>query len=208
MNDSELNELLRRARVPERTGEEWNELQADTVRRLNHGRGKVDGLALRGHALAARAHPPLHRIARWSVGLATACVLFILALNHWRTGRVEPHNDLANAQKLFSELSALFPNQLEGVVFDGSTPRLVLAEQTSTSRGTPLFVRLCGAQGCQRVITFSDRRVLLNGVSCEVLMDARGHVIVTGERFAWSSGEASSSTGGYRIEAAALAGAL
>ncbi len=198
MNDSELNELLRRARVPERTDEQWSELQADTVA----------GLALRGHALAARAHPPVKRIALWSVGLATACVLFVLALNHWRAARTEPNHDLADAQKLFSELNALFPNQLEAVVFDGSTPRLVLAEQTSANQGTPIFVRLCGAQGCQRVITFSGRRVSLNGESCEVLADARGHVIVTGERFVWSSGDAASSPGGYRIEAATLTGAL
>ena len=168
----------------------------------------MDGLALRGPALAARAHPPVNRVALWSVGLATACVLFVLALNHWRADRTEPNNDLADAQKLFSELNALFPNQLAAVVFDGSTPRLVLAEQASANQGAPIFVRLCGAQGCQRVITFSGQRVSLNGESCEVLADARGHVIVTGERFVWSSGDGSSAQGGYRIEAATLAGTL
>ena len=208
MNDSDLNELLRRARVPERSEHAWKELAGDTVRGLNLRRDQVDGLALRGHALAARAHLPGKRIALWSAVFATACVLIALALNHWRADRTEPNNDLAAAQKLFSELNALFPDQLEAVVFDGSTPRLVLAEQTSQHKGTPIFVRLCGAQGCQRVITFSGQRVSLNGESCEVLLDARGHVIVTGERFVWSSGDEPSAQGGYRIEAAMLAGAL
>lgn len=208
MNNSELDDLLRRGRVPERSEQEWKECAEDTVRALNLRREKVDGLALRGQALAARAHLPGKRIALWSAVFATACVLIALALNHWRADRTEPNNDLAAAQKLFSELNALFPDQLEAVVFDGSTPRLVLAEQTSQHKGTPIFVRLCGAQGCQRVITFSGRRVSLNGESCEVLVDARGHVIVTGERFVWSSGEAASSQPGYRIEAATLAGML
>lgn len=199
MNNSELNDLLHRARVPKRSEQEWKELAGDTVRALS---------LRRGHALAARAHSAVKRIALWSVGIATACALFVLALNHRRVDRIEPHHDIANARKLFSELSALFPNQLEAVVFDGSTPRLVIAEQTSANKGTPLFVRLCGAQGCQRVITFSGQRVLLNGESCEVLVDARGHVIVTGEHFVWSSGEAVSSQHGYRIEAATLEEAL
>ena len=117
-------------------------------------------------------------------------------------------NDVAGAQKLFSELSEMFPNQLEAVVLDGSTPRLVLAEKTSENKGTPLFVRLCGAQGCQRVITFSGQRVLLNGESYEVLMDARGRVIVSGDHFVWLSGDGAPVHRGYRIEATQLEGAL
>ena len=222
MNDSELNDLLRRARVPARTAEEWKELAGDTVRTLTStlaGDIKAGRVAPRApfrtqpHVSGARGATrpalwPWRSVARWAFAGATACVLCVLALNRRHADRIEPHNDVAEAQKLFSELNALFPNQLEGVVFDGSTPRLVLAEQTSQNKGTPLFVRLCGSHGCQRVITFSGQRVSLNGESCEVLVDARGHVIVTGERFVWSSGDASSSPGGYRIEAATLAGAL
>jgi hypothetical protein len=208
VNDSELNDLLHRARVPERPDAQWTELQEDTVRRLTD-------VATSGQSAANRSPDQMAALCRdaaterWGrirwwptlIGGATACVLFIFAFNHWHTGRVEPSRDLADARKLFSELNALFPNQLEAVVFDGSTPRLVLGEQAY--KGTPLFVRLCSAQGCQRVITFSGQRVPLNGESCEVLVDARGHVIVTGERFAWSSGDGAT-TGGYRIEAATL----
>ena len=197
MNDSELNELLRQARVPERTSEQWDELQAGTVRGLASTRSE-------GSEMGRGATRPGWRLAAaWAFAGATACVLLFFAFGHRRASRVEPDNDLADARKLYSELNTLFPNQLEAVVFDGSTPRLLLAEQPSGNKGAPLFVRLCGAQGCQRVITFSGQRVSLNGESCEVLVDARGHVIVTGERFAWSSGDAAT-TGDYRIEAGAL----
>ena len=202
MNDSELNDLLRRAHLPGRSDAEWQELAEDTVRAsLNRGPDKLDGLA-------PRAHSPARSFVLWSLGVATACVVLGLAISHWPSRNESSRNELADARKLFSELSALFPNQLEGVVFDGSTPRLVLTEKTSENRGTPIFVRLCGAHGCQRVITFSGQRVSLNGETCEVLVDARGHVIVTGEHFAWSSGDGAAAQGGYRIEAAPLTGVL
>ena len=98
----------------------------------------------------------------------------------------------------------MFPNQLEAVVLDGSTPRLVLAEYPASGKGAPLFVRLCHGRGCQRFITYSGGRVSLNGENCEVLLNAQGNVIVTGERFAWSSGDGPASSGGYRIEAGVL----
>lgn len=202
MNDRELNELLQRTLVPERSEHEWKEFADDTVRRLN----STPTENIKAGRVAPR--PTWRFVATWTFAGATACALFVFALNHWREGRIEPRHEIADAQKLFSELSALFPNQLEAVLIDGATPRLVLAEQISPDKGTPLFVRLCGAQGCQRVITFSGQRVSLNGESCEVLVDARGHVIVTGERFVWSSADAAARSGGYRIEAATLSGAL
>jgi hypothetical protein len=197
VNDSELNDLLRQARVPERSEQEWKESAEDTVRALNHRRDKLDRLA----------RPRAQRIVLWSVGLATACVLAGFFFGQWRAGRNAPQNEIADARKLFAELNAMFPDRLQAVVLDGTTPRLVLAEKISGEQGPPLYVRLCGARGCQRVITYSGQRVSLNGETCEVLLDARGHIIVTGERFAWSSGD-KTLAGGYRIEAAPLTGAL
>ena len=208
MNNSELNDLLRRARVPERTDEQWSELQTDTVRLVAANASRRTSTNERSAPTRVGGYWTRGRLATLGLSFATACFLCVLALNHWRAGRGEPRNEIAEAQKLFSELNAMFPNQMEAVVFDGSTPRLVLAEQTSQNKGTPLFVRLCGARGCQRAITFSGQRVVLNGESCEVLVDARGHVIVTGEHFAWSSAEAASSQRGYRIEATKLEEAL
>ena len=201
MNDSELNDLLRCARVPERSEEQWNDFPEDTMRRVRLSlpppRVRAEGLRPRWRSMAG-----------WVSCCAGVCVLVALTLACWRSGRTKPNNNVAGAQKLFSELSEMFPNQLEAVVLDGSTPRLVLAEKTSENKGTPLFVRLCGAQGCQRVITFSGQRVLLNGESYEVLMDARGRVIVSGDHFVWLSGDGAPVHGGYRIEATQLEGAL
>ena len=197
MNDSELNDLLSRARVPERSEAEWKDFSDGTLRQVRLSLSAQGG----GGLLRDR-----RSMTAWASGCAVVCVLIALAC--WRSGRTKPNNNVAGAQKLFSELSEMFPNQLEAVVLDGSTPRLVLAEKTSENKGTPLFVRLCGAQGCQRVITFSGQRVLLNGESYEVLMDARGRVIVSGDHFVWLSGDGAPVHGGYRIEATQLEGAL
>ncbi len=194
MNDSELNGLLREHRVPERA---WEELAADTVRlaqsAASHG-------ARRGTSPHGRRWKPA--FALWAVG-AAACVLAGFFVDHWHARRVQSV-EVAAARKIFSELNALFPNQIESVVLEGATPRLALANKAFADKGAPLFIRLCGDSGCQRVITYSGQRVTLNGESCEVLLDSRGHVIVTGERFVWSSGDVTKARGGYRIQAAPL----
>jgi hypothetical protein len=199
VNNSELKELLRRVHVPERKSEEWKELSDNTLRGL-----RASLFAEGGRGQVALAPSRRKSFALWAAGLATACIVAGFFFGHWHAGRNSRRDEIADARKLFAELSSMFPNQLEAVLLDGSTPRLVLAEKTSANQGVPIFVRLCGAGGCQRVITFSGRRVALNGETCEVLLDARGHVIVTGDRFAWSSGDTAALPGGYRIEAAPL----
>lgn len=200
MNNSKLNELLRRAAVPARTEAEWQELAGDTMRSL---------AASRENAVFARGAARRPHRTPWllGLGLAAACVLAGFFLGHWRSELQAQRAELADARKLFAEISMMFPDQLQAVVLDGAAPRLVLADKISGDQGPPLYVRLCGAQGCQRVITYSGQRVSLNGESCEVLLDARGRIIVSGERFAWSSGQ-TTLAGGYRIEAATLAGTL
>lgn len=198
MNNQELNDLLRRAHVPERTSEEWNQFARDTARRI-HGSFT--------HESVKRSRIRHRAFAAWGVGFATVCVLLGFAIRHWHARREARRDEIADARKLFSELSALFPNQIEAVILNEHGPRLILAEQPLPRDATPLFVRICGAKSCERVITFSGRRVPLNGQTCEVLLDARGNVIVAGERFVWTSAD-HTARAGYKIEAAQLSGAL
>ena len=201
MNDSKLNELLQRVRVPERQPEEWQELTNDTMRAMRLSLS-AHGERVRGEVSLSR--PRFKSIALWTFGCATACVLAGFILGHWHARLETRRDEIADARKLFSELSALFPNQIEAVILDERGPRLVLAEQPAPRHGAPIFVRICTARGCERVVTFSGRRVLMNGESCEVLLDVRGNVIVAGERFAWSSSEPATRTRGFQIEAAQL----
>lgn len=205
MNDAELNRVLLGAHLPERSAKDWNESAQDTARA----------------ALMASQSPVSHQntyscsevrkrnqFGFWAAGIATACIVVGFMFGHWHAERSQRRDEVAEARKLFNELSAMFPNQLEAVVLDGSAPRLQIAETPHAGRGTPLFVRICGKTGCQRVITFSGERVRLNGGVYDVLVDARGHIIIAGESFAWSSAERTSRTGGYQIEAAPLTGVL
>lgn len=197
MNDSELNDLLQQARVPERSAEEWTGLAADTTRQLQR----------RQQSVPTQSRAVWPRLA-WGLGLATVCVLIGFLVGQQRADRETRLDEIAQARKLFAELSETFPNQLQTVVLDGKSPQIVLADRPLTNRGTPLYVRLCATNGCQRVITFSGERVPLNGEQCDVLVDANGRVIISGERFVWSSGEQVAGNPALRIEATLLAGAL
>jgi hypothetical protein len=80
----------------------------------------------------------------------------------------------------------------------------VLAEQPVPGSNTPIFVRICAERRCERAVTFSGRRVRMNGESWEVLADARGNVIVAGEHSVWSSGQRPIGERGLQIEAVQL----
>jgi len=217
VNDSDLNALLARARVPERTTAQWNDFATDTMRQLaasqRGGARHSDAArnATGSQATSSRLRFVTELFSRaqwWAAGLAAVCLVAGALVGAWLARRPSARDEFAEARKLFSELNALFPNQVQAVVLEGSSPRLVLAERPLPNRGAPLFVRICGASGCQRVITFSGERVSVNGEACDVLVDAAGHVIISGERFVWTSSDASARAGNYRIDAAALAGLL
>lgn len=199
MNNSELNELLQRSRVPERKPEEWQEFANDTMRAV---RSPVSAHAVSGEVL--RSRPGFKSIALWAFGCATACILAGFIFGQWHGQRERSRDEIADARKLFLELNAMFPNQIEAVVLDERGARLMLAERAVPRNGAPIFVRICTPRECERVVTFSGQHVRINGQSCEVLLDARGNVIVAGEHFAWSSGERATRTDAIQIEAVQL----
>ncbi len=208
MKNSELNGLLQRARVPERSAQGWSELARDTMREIGRGVVPASKHDVTSTGSSARRPPLAITQLAWTLGFATACLFIVFLLGHWQSGRDKTRNELAEARKLFIELNAMFPNQLEAVTLNGLTRQLIVAEKPMANQGAPLLVRICGPRGCQRLITFSGRHLQMNGEDCEVLVDGSGRIIVTGETFAWSSTDAVSRAGRYRIQATSLSEAL
>lgn len=193
----ELNALLRTARVPERPAEYWEGFPQTVIRQLRQPAGPPVERAMRRHSWA------------WGLGLAAAC----LALGFFagfRRGHAAGFSaaELAQHRKIYRELAALFPGRLQAVLLDRNGSQLVLAAEAQLPASAPLLVQICHDGRCRRFITFSGQRVALNGETFEVLSDARGNVLVVGERLAWTSGEPGKAADGYRIRATALGDAL
>lgn len=196
MNNAELEKLLKAAAVPKGSPDYWEQFP----RRIT--------AALHWRAQRPTAHDietarlPGFGVAAWGVGLATACVILGLAFGLWRkreTG-ITPAQ-LAVAQKCYYEIDALFPNQLQTIIFGEQGPRVVLADKPNLPNATPIYVCVGGARGCQRFITFSGQQIRLNGETCDVLLNAAGNVLLVGRRLVWSNEWPMSGAGGYRIAA-------
>jgi hypothetical protein len=144
-----------------------------------------------------------------ALGVAVACLALGFVLGSWR-GQYSPGKDaqLAEARKYFHELEALFPNQLQAIVFDQQGTHLVLAQEANLPASPPLYLKICGPKGCQRFVTFSGQQIRVNGDVCDVLVDHRGNVLVVGQETLWSDAKAATRRGPYQIEARALEAAL
>jgi len=216
MNDAELNDALKRATIPERETGYWEQFPSCVTAEIER----------RGHAARAETCPvvPTPTVtglgSPWSwasvfrslgakpalaVGLAALCLAVGFALGLWRGHR--PAGDgmqLAEARKYFHEIEALFPNQLQAIIFDDRGTHLVLAQKPNLPVSPPLYLKICGPNGCQRVITFSGQQVHVNGEVCDVLTDSQGNVLVVGRQLVWSGAQAASRSGQYQIEARML----
>lgn len=195
MKDSELYELLKRTRIPARDPRLWEELPKRIVARLQWRRVPE----------AARSGERRFLRAAWAVlgaGVGLGIAVWLLPL---RDGDLRNRTRILRpVEKCFLEIESLFPNQVKAVVFDERGARLILADAADMPNSQPLYLRICGPNGCQEIVTFSGQRIWVNGDQCEVLMNAAGRVVLVGERLVWS-GE-SAAAGAYRIKARALEG--
>lgn len=206
MKDQALNEMLKRAAVPERGAEYWDQFPGRVTAELQRRRHFADA--------ADRPNPsgswtsPLQSLLRkpaLAFGIAAVCLALGLVLTSWKAHRSQvPDPQLAEARKCFQEFEGLFPKQLQAIVFDQQETHLMLAPEANLPASTPLYVKVCGPKGCQRFVTFSGQQISLNGEVCDVLVDHHGNVLLVGRQLVWSSAQASTKAGAYTIQAKPL----
>jgi hypothetical protein len=180
MNQPELESILKKARLPEISGESLEMFP----RRIVAGLKRNDP----GIRLTRNYSPHL----AWAFGLA-ACVVIAFAIGHWR-GKMETaaipatETDSLASTKLVRETLALFPNRVRAIVQDERGLNLVLSDNDDVPVSSPLYVRICDGK-------------------LTVLADARGEIILTGNQFVWSDRERTYAGNHLKIEAKNL-GAL
>jgi hypothetical protein len=208
MNDAELNEVLRRATVPEREAEYWERFPGRVIAELERRRQAVPTPA-KTRASSAWAWTGVLGMLLSRPALAAAvaviCLGLVFFLGFWR-GQPALSNDsqLAAARKYYHEIEALFPNQVQAIVFDQRGTHLVLAQEPNVPASPPLYLKVCGPKGCQRFVTFSGQQIRVNGDVCDVLADGRGEVLLVGRQLLWSDAKAVAASDGYQVEARAL----
>ena len=199
MNDSELNQILKCARTPGRSSEYWDEFPSRVTHELRRS-------AAHSMRTPGSKRPFFPRSAfGLSIGFAVVCLLVGFWLgqrNH--VGNLRTDTTPAEAQKFYRETVQLFPNQIRAIVFDQKGTHLVLAERADVSESLPVFMKICGPQGCQAVVTFSGQQIKIGGKPVDVLVGPRGEVILAGPDSLWSSNQKANQIGEYRIKAEAL----
>lgn len=178
MNNSELDDILKKARAPERSEEFFEMFPQQVVRQLKR-------------AETRRRHAERRWFPRLAWGLVTAaCLLAAFAIGHWR-GRVETNsaaeNDVLQNTKFVERTLAMFPNRVRAIVHDQRGWNLVLSSQSDVPASSPIYVRVCDGKNCSSCVTFSGQEIQIAGQKMTVLSDARGGVILEGDRFVWSS---------------------
>ena len=175
MNDTELSQLLKSAKVPERGPDHWAEFP-DRV-----------SAALRATRASQAGPPRLWPKLAWGFSLAGTCVLIGFVIGHWRD--VREANGLLRNGKLVREVVAMFPNQVQAIIQDENGLRLSLAETPNVPQSQPLWINICDGKNCRSIVTFSGQTVQIDGHRVEALADASGGVMLVGEHFFWSAGD-------------------
>jgi|SRR5688572_6122464 len=195
MNNADLNGILRNAKVPEPRPRFWEELPSDVQRGVARGlpapEGEVERRTFQSLRFLLKKAVPL--------SLAAACVMLgFLWGAQWRRSKVAAV-ELAEARACWREASALFPNQLQAIVFDQQGSRIILSEQADQRVFAPVFVKLCRGKSCERFITFSGQQIRAGGESFEVLVDRAGEVLLVGRAKVWSSATDTADFGRYKV---------
>jgi hypothetical protein len=196
VNNAELNKLLQSAPVPDCPPDFWEQfpkrITTEIQRRSRRGAAVLE---------APRKTP---RFA-WALGAGAICLLLALTLTlRHRQNANETTGQFAQLEKCYLKIEAMFPNQIQSIIFDERGPRLVLAQQADVPKSPALYLKICGPRGCQQVVTFSGQQIPVNGDDCDVLLDAAGNVLLVGREFVWSSASPNRNAGKHRIEAWAL----
>jgi len=193
MNDSELNEILKAAKVPDRPGEFWARFPRRVTSRL--------------HWKPAMTTAPSHfwRMA-WALSTVTACLVigFVVGLRRTHDAAVAENGFLQNA-KVLQETFAMFPNRVRAIVQDQHGINLVLSDKEDVPKSAPLWIKICDGKTCAAMVTFSGQEIKLGHRELTVLTDVNGKIILAGDNFLWSNGEALLAGNDLKIEAKTLA---
>jgi hypothetical protein len=198
MTDSELNQILKSARLPERPAPFWEACPRQVIRRLRQAPGP-------------ERHEPRRQfsLALWGIGFATACLAIGFAFGFWHGRRNHAEDGLlAEDGKLVREVAALFPNRVRAIISDNTGVRLVLSDLPDVPASAPLFLKICRGKKCQSIITFSGQEIQVAGQEFEVLADARGNVFLVGHQGVWTTAEPNRRLSGLKIEGQALRAVL
>jgi hypothetical protein len=177
MNKSELESILKKARLPEIPGESIEDFPRRVASRLSR------------HDPPPRRAPGFWPRLAWAFALA-ACLVIAFAAGHWRN-RMETQTAAANdplaSLKLIRETLAMFPNHVRAIVQDEQGLKLVLSDSGSVPASSAIYVRICDGAHCSSFVTFSGQEIQVAGQKVTVLSDPRGEIILTGAQFVWST---------------------
>lgn len=111
------------------------------------------------------------------------------------------------ARDILNQFAATFPGQLEAVVQKNGETNVLLSDEKIEPSSQPVEILLQKGNERVRVLSYSGREVcveIAGKKTClEVLAQSNGQVIVSGERYLWSS-ENPATLEGYKLEASAL----
>src|SRR5262249_20921322 len=145
MNNRQLDELLRKAKVPEPPASYWEEFpnEATRIARTSPVREEEEVR----WAWLSRG---------WAAGIVVAAACLVAAfVIRYNVGTRSPHaTSVASMEKCLREVQAMFPNQVRAIVFKNDGPHLLLSENADVPSSAPIFLKVCDAKGCERIVTF------------------------------------------------------
>jgi hypothetical protein len=130
--------------------------------------------------------------------------LIAFAIGNWRgqaTKEMAASTDILTNAKVVRETLAMFPNQVRAITQDEHGLNVVLSDSGNVPASTPIYVSICDGKHCASLVTFSGQEIQIAGQKLTVLSDTHGGIILTGNDFAWSSGEKIYAKNNLKIEA-------
>jgi hypothetical protein len=196
MNNSELERKLKAARVPEWAEEYWDAFPRRVMSQLKRSSPR---------RVAGRYWMP--RLA-WASGVLV-CLGVALGIAHRsRSDKADTSLALLQNEKVVREVLSLFPNRVRAIVQDEHGLQLVLSDRPDVPTSPPLWIKFCDGRHCRAAVTFSGQELQIDGEKVQVLADARGGVMLVGNRLFWQSAEPNRVPQNLRFQARPLSYAL
>ncbi|MEO8616622.1 MAG: hypothetical protein ABI600_15875 [Luteolibacter sp.] len=145
----------------------------------------------RMRSIRENRHPRIPAWLLWPLAAAACFLLAWVALQPLNTTGKTPAQPVAlqedAASVILREFSALYPNQVKAIIQDSHGIQLTLADKPDVAQGKALVLKVCQAQGCEEIITFSGQNIEVAGHQVTVRTESGGRVTLDGDQFLWSS---------------------